>query len=132
MGFKERATQEQWEILGTEHFTVSLGSSKINATKELLSLREKGARVILLSCSAIYVPQVLQQAERLDMITEWVWILTDEAISEVRCLAQAERYSSCIVRFFGTMLTKLFRIICIPILINSWFSAKLNFLIPTS
>ena len=89
MEFKEFATQEQWEILGMEHFPVNLSSSKINATKELLSLREKGARVILLSCSARYVPQVLQEAERLDMLTEWVWILTDEAISKVRCFAQA-------------------------------------------
>ena len=85
MGFKEYATEEKWEILGIEHFPVTPGSSQINATKELLSLREKGARVILLSCSAIYVPQVLQQAEQLDMITEWVWILTDAAISKVRC-----------------------------------------------
>ena len=84
MGFKEHATREKWEILGIEHFPVTPGSSKINATKELLSLREKGARVVLLSCSAIYVPQVLQQAQQLDMITEWVWILTDEAISKVR------------------------------------------------
>lgn len=82
--FKELATREKWEILGIEHFPVTPGSSKINATKELLSLREKGARVVLLSCSAIYVPQVLQQAQQLDMITEWVWILTDEAISKVR------------------------------------------------
>ena len=87
MEFKESATtRETWEILGIEHFPVTLGSSKINATKELRSLREKGARVVLLSCSAIYVPQVLQQAEQLDMIKEWVWILTDEAISKVRCL----------------------------------------------
>lgn len=86
MEFKEKATDEQWEILGIEHFPVTFGSSKINATKELRSLREKGARVVLLSCSAIYVPQVLQQAEQLDMIKEWVWILTDEAISKVGCL----------------------------------------------
>jgi len=82
--FKEFATKEKWEILGIEHFPVTLGNSNINATKELLSLRERGARVILLSCSAIYVPQVLEQAEKLDMIKEWVWILTDEAISKVR------------------------------------------------
>lgn len=86
MEFKEFATREQWEILGIEHFPVTHGSSMINATKELRSLREKGARVVLLSCSAIYVPQVLQQAQNLDMIKEWVWILTDEAISKVRCL----------------------------------------------
>ena len=86
MEFKYATTRETWEILGIEHFPVTLGSSKINATKELRSLREKGARVVLLSCSAIYVPQVLQQAEQLDMIKEWVWILTDEAISKVRCL----------------------------------------------
>ena len=98
LGFKELATQKQWEILGTEHFPVTLGISNINATKELLSLREKGARVILLSCSAIYVPQVLEQAEQLHMITEWVWILTDEAISKVRSVFHSS-HSSFIVEF---------------------------------
>ena len=93
--FKEQlATKEQWEILGFEHFSVTFGSPKINATKELLSLREKGASVILLSCPAIYVPQVLQQADKLDMITEWVWILTDAAISKVRCFTLVRRHSS--------------------------------------
>ncbi|RMX40220.1 hypothetical protein pdam_00016542 [Pocillopora damicornis] len=76
------ATAKKWEILGVEHFTVTAGSYKINATKNLLNLREKGARVILLSCQADYVPQVLEQAEQLDMIREWVWILTDNAISQ--------------------------------------------------
>jgi len=94
MEFKERATEKQWEILGIEHFPVTLGSPKINATKELWSLREKGARVILLSCSATFVPQVLQQAEQLDMITEWVWILTDHASSKVRCFTLVRRHSS--------------------------------------
>ena len=94
MEFKEFATQEQWEILGIEHFPVTPGSHKINATKELQSLREKGARVILLSCSTIYVSEVLQQAEQLDMITEWVWVLTDKAISKVRCFTLVRRHSS--------------------------------------
>ena len=99
MGFKELATEEQWKILGIEHFPVNTSSSKINATKELLNLRERGARVVLLSCSAIYVPQVLQQAEGLDMIKEWVWILTDAAISKVRCLALGRGHGSFIVPF---------------------------------
>ena len=118
--FKKIATEKQLEILGIEHFPVNLSSSEINATKELLSLKEKGARVILLSCPAIYVPQVLEQADALNMTTtEWAWILTDEAISEVRCFAQAGRHSSCNVRLFDTRLAKLCRIVCIPILINS-------------
>ena len=85
LDFKELAMKEKWEILGIEHFPAFPGSPKVNATKELLNLREKEARVILLSCSAFYVPQVLEQAEQLDMIKEWVWILTDGAISKVRC-----------------------------------------------
>ena len=83
MQFKESATRKKWEILGIEHFPVTAGSSEVNATKELLNLREKGARVILLYCSPDYVPQVLEQAKQLEMIKEWVWILTDGAISKV-------------------------------------------------
>ncbi|XP_022800758.1 uncharacterized protein LOC111338522 [Stylophora pistillata] len=80
--FMEFASTEKWTILGVEHFQITVGSSKVNATKNLLNLREKGARVILLSCPADYVPQLLKQAEGLDMIKEWVWILTDGAISQ--------------------------------------------------
>ena len=86
MEFKEFAIAKNWEILATEHFPVPAGGAKVNATTELLNLREKGARVVLLSCLADYVPQVLEQAEKLDMIKEWVWILTDGAISKVSCL----------------------------------------------
>ena len=91
VGFKERAIDSNWEILGFEHFPVTPGSPEVNATNELLNLREKGAQVILLSCSPVYVPQVLEQAEQLDMIEEWVWILTDVAISKVRSLATCEK-----------------------------------------
>ena len=83
LDFKELATSENWEILATEHFPVTAGDSEVNATNELLNLRVKGARVILLSCLAVHVPQVLKQAEELDMIKDWVWILTDGAIAKV-------------------------------------------------
>ena len=86
LDFQEFATKKKWEILAMEHFPVDVGSAKVNATNELLNLREKGARVVLLSCLDIYVPQVLEQAEKLDMIKEWVWILTDGAISKVSSL----------------------------------------------
>ena len=86
LDFKELAIQENWEILATEHFPVTAGDNEVNATYELLNLREKGARVILLSCEAVYVPQVLEQAEKLDMIKDWVWILTDGAIAKVSWL----------------------------------------------
>ena len=86
LAFKELAIQKNWEILATEHFPVTAGDNEVNATDELLNLREKGARVILLSCEAVYVPQVLEQAEKLDMINDWVWILTDGAIAKVSWL----------------------------------------------
>lgn len=83
LDFKEFvAITDNWEILATEHFLIKDGESGVNATKNLLKLREQGARVILLSCLAKYVPHVLAQAEKLDMMAKgWAWILTDEAIS---------------------------------------------------
>ena len=85
LNFKEFAAGKQkWEILATEHFVIKDDESDVNATKNLLKLREQGARVILLSCSAKYVPHVLAQAEKLDMMAKgWAWILTPGAISTV-------------------------------------------------
>ena len=83
LDFKQLATGKKWEIISIEHFPVVAGQTKVNATEKLLNLREKGARVILLSCSDVYVPHVLAQAEELDMIKQWVWILTDGAIAKV-------------------------------------------------
>lgn len=87
LDFKQMATKEKWEILSIEHFPVVADQNHtVNATEKLLNLREKGARVILLSCSAQYVPNVLAQAEELNMIKQSVWILTDGAIAKVRHL----------------------------------------------
>ena len=83
LDFKENAVTKNWEILGTEHFSVNAGKKVINVSKNLRNLREQGARVILLSCSAVYVPQVLTEAEKLHMINDSVWILTDGAIARV-------------------------------------------------
>ncbi|XP_031550471.1 glutamate receptor 1-like isoform X2 [Actinia tenebrosa] len=80
--FKNVAKSKKWKILATEHFAVSPLTRKVNATKELLRLRDKGTRVVILNCLAEFVPSVLEQASKLDMIHDWVWILTDGAISE--------------------------------------------------
>ena len=88
MDFKELATSKgrEWKILAVEHFSVPLRGFNVNATRELLNLREAGARVVLLSCLDLYVPYVMDQAEKLDMINDWVWILTDGAIAEVKSI----------------------------------------------
>ena len=78
--FKEQAQSMKWKILAVEHFAVPPDPSKINATKELMRLREKGTRVVLLNCLSQFVPHVLKQARQLDMMKDWVWILTDGAI----------------------------------------------------
>ena len=79
--FKEIAVnQEKWKILASEHFAVPHDPSRINATNELLRLREKGTRVVLLNCLAEFVTPILKQAQQLDMMKGWVWILTDGAI----------------------------------------------------
>jgi len=81
--FKEFAALYDWKILADEHFNVSPNSKKVNATKELLRLRERGTRVVILNCESQFVNAVLQQAAALDMIKDWVWILTDGAIAKV-------------------------------------------------
>lgn len=81
--FKNYAKKFKWKILATEHFTVSPLTHKVNATMELRRLRDKGTRVVILNCMAEFVPAVLEQACELDMIHDWVWILTDGAIDDV-------------------------------------------------
>ncbi|XP_067054539.1 glutamate receptor 2-like isoform X1 [Acropora muricata] len=82
LDFKESAVRKKWEILGTEHFSVNADKKLVNVSKNLRNLREQGARVIVLSCSAVYVPQVLAEAEKLRMFKDSVWILTDGAIEK--------------------------------------------------
>ncbi|KAK2566425.1 Glutamate receptor 2 [Acropora cervicornis] len=82
LDFKERAVGERWEILSNEHFSVNADNELVNVSKNLRNLREQGARVIVLSCSAVYVPQVLAEAEKLGMFKDSVWILTDGAIEK--------------------------------------------------
>ena len=77
------AVREKWEILGNEHFSVNADNELVNVSKNLWNLREQGARVIVLSCSAVYVPQVLAEAEKLGLFNDSVWILTDGAIEKV-------------------------------------------------
>lgn len=83
LDFKERAVGEGWEILSNEHFSVNADNELVNVSKNLQNLREQGARVIVLSCSAVYVPQVLAEAKKLEMFKDSVWILTDGAIEKV-------------------------------------------------
>ena len=83
LDFKELAVRNNWEILGNEHFSVNADNELVNVSKNLQNLREQGARVIVLSCSAVYVPQVLAEAEKLRMFKDSVWILTDGAIAKV-------------------------------------------------
>lgn len=81
--FKEWAAMSGWTILADEHFMVSPYTNKVNATNELLRLRERGTRVVILNCEWQFVTTILEQASNLDMIKDWVWILTDGAIAEV-------------------------------------------------
>ena len=74
---QQAAKRRKWQLHTIEHFHVPADPSFTNATRELLRIKEKQSRIVILKCPIKYVTMVMKQAEQMDMIQDWVWILTN-------------------------------------------------------
>ena len=79
--FKDIASHNRWDLVAVESFQGYQNISKINTTTQLLHIRGRGARIVLLHCIAPYINVILQQAQNLGMLKDWVWIVTNGAFS---------------------------------------------------
>ncbi|KAK3754484.1 hypothetical protein QZH41_007393 [Actinostola sp. cb2023] len=77
--FKDIASHKGWQVVAYESFQEYSNVSKINATNQLVHVRGRGARIIILNCMAQYVHPILQQARDLGVLKDRVWILTNGA-----------------------------------------------------
>ncbi|XP_077998513.1 glutamate receptor ionotropic, kainate 2-like [Glandiceps talaboti] len=72
------AIQKNWVISHVGRFLPTEKPSNVKAKKELVMIRNKGVRVIILNCLASYARHVIRQAAGLGMTqTGWAWIITD-------------------------------------------------------
>ena len=79
--FKDIASHKGWTFLAVESFQEFSNASKVNATKQLLHIRSRGARIVLVNCIASNVRTILKQASDLGMIDGWVWLVTNGAFA---------------------------------------------------
>lgn len=79
--FKVIASHRGWTLVAVESFQEHRNESKVNATAQLLYIRSKGARIVVLNCMAGGIRAVLRQASELGMVKGWVWLLTNGAFA---------------------------------------------------
>nr|XP_002730360.1 PREDICTED: glutamate receptor 1-like [Saccoglossus kowalevskii] len=76
--FHTMAVERDWSIVSVEQFWPTNNRSELDVTEQLMNIRSKGVRIVLLHCHALYANVVLRQAERLGMTGKgWAWIATD-------------------------------------------------------
>lgn len=79
--FKDVAAHKGWHLVASETFQEYTNISKINATSQLVHIRGRGARIIILNCMAQYVHAILLQARDLGVLKDRVWIVTNGAFA---------------------------------------------------
>ena len=79
--FKDIASHKGWTLMAVESFQEFSNASKVNATTQLLHIRSRGARVVVLNCIATNIRVILRQASDLGMIDGWVWLVTNGAFA---------------------------------------------------
>lgn len=79
--FKDIAAHKGWHLVASETFQEYTNVSKINATNQLIHIRGRGARIIILNCMSEYVHPILKEARDLGVLKDRVWILTNGAFA---------------------------------------------------
>lgn len=79
--FKDIASHKGWSLVAVESFQDHKNSTMVNATKQLLHIRNRGARIVVLNCIAGHVRVILRQASDLGMVDGFVWLVTNGAFA---------------------------------------------------
>lgn len=79
--FKDIASHKGWTLVAVESFQEFRIVSKINAMTQLLHIRSRGARIVVLNCMAGSIRTILRQASDLGMVEGWVWLVTNGAFA---------------------------------------------------
>ncbi|EDO30203.1 predicted protein, partial [Nematostella vectensis] len=78
---KDIASRMGWVIAAVDSFRQFEDPLRVNATQQLVQLRARGIRIIILNCLASYARVILKQASELNMIKDYVWIVKNGAFS---------------------------------------------------
>ncbi|XP_078365248.1 glutamate receptor 2-like [Oculina patagonica] len=79
--FKDIASHKGWTLVAVESFQEFRNASRVNATTQLLHIRSRGARIVILNCMAGNIRVILRQASDLGMVNGWVWLVTNAAFA---------------------------------------------------
>ena len=79
--FKDIASHKGWTLVAVERFQEHKNFSMVNATTQLLHIRSRGARIVVLNCIAGHIRVILRQASDLGVIDGWVWLVTNGALA---------------------------------------------------
>lgn len=79
--FKDIASHKGWTMVAVESFQEFSNASMVNATTQLLHIRGRGARIVVLNCMAANIRVILRQASDLGMVDGWVWLVTNGAFA---------------------------------------------------
>lgn len=77
---RDIASHKGWTLVAVESFQEHKNLSLVNATTQLLHIRSRGARIVVLNCIAGQVSVILRQANNLGMTDGWVWLVTNGAL----------------------------------------------------
>ncbi|XP_002737751.2 glutamate receptor 2-like [Saccoglossus kowalevskii] len=76
--FQRIAILKNWVISHVGRFLPTQNASSVDAREQLLTIRSKGVRLVILNCLAIHARYVLRQAGELGMTQSgWAWVVTD-------------------------------------------------------
>lgn len=78
---RDIASHKGWTLVAVESFQEHKNLSLVNATTQLLHIRSRGARIVVLNCIAGQVSVILRQANNLGMTDGWVWLVTNGAFA---------------------------------------------------
>ena len=78
---KDIILHKRWNLVAVESFREFRNTSRINATAQLLHIRSRGARIVVLNCISTYIRVIIRQARDLGMLKGWVWIVTSGAFT---------------------------------------------------
>ena len=81
VAFKDIVSHNRWTLVAVESFQAFSNTSRINATTQLIHIRSRGARIVVLNCIASCVRVIVLQARNLGMLDGWVWIVTSGAFA---------------------------------------------------
>ncbi|KXJ04481.1 hypothetical protein AC249_AIPGENE20221, partial [Exaiptasia diaphana] len=81
--FRQALQQRNVKLLRYEYFHLDPRVIRFSIRRILSWIKELESRIVVLKSNAKHVGIVMEEAAKLDMVENWVWILADNQLDEV-------------------------------------------------